>query len=396
MYSVWPYFAAMGALLLLAATPLLRAADVLPPSGQRRLQSLDGLRGFLALAVVFHHGAIYHRYLVDRVWQVPPSQFYTVLGPLGVSLFFMITAFLFWSRVIRQHGKPNWPKLYIERVFRIGPLYLAAIAAMLATIAIEGGSALHASPFGFARSLVPWLLLGFKVGPDIAGFPDTRLVLAGVTWTLRLEWLFYLSLPVLALLARRGQLHLWATAILLACSLIIQAVYLRPGSMLAMISLFLTGMLCASLHTEGMVKRLPDRWSSAAVVALLAVIVTTQEGMTASCTMLIGIIFYLVISGTTVFGLLVSRPAIRLGTISYGIYLLQGLTLAALLRPPVLKAIATGSPLGHWSLVFLSSVLLVFVAMIAHTRIELPGIALGKRLAAALASRVQHFTPSLG
>lgn len=101
MYAIWPYFVCMALLLLLAATPALRLADTPPSGGHKRLRSLDGLRGFLALAVVFSHGAVYQRYLVDGVWQAPPSPFYAFLGPFGVSLFFMITGFLFWSQIVR-------------------------------------------------------------------------------------------------------------------------------------------------------------------------------------------------------------------------------------------------------------------------------------------------------
>ncbi len=146
MYAVWPYFACMTVLLLVAARPALRLADAPPSDGHNRLRSLDGLRNFLALAVVFHHGAIYHRYLVDGVWELPPSHFYTILGPIGVSLFFMITGFLFWSRLLRQHGRPGWRRLYIDRVFRIGPLYLTAVVGLLIGVVVEGGAMLHASP----------------------------------------------------------------------------------------------------------------------------------------------------------------------------------------------------------------------------------------------------------
>lgn len=265
---------------------------------------------------------------------------------------------------------------------------------MLAGVVIEGGAALHGSIGDWLRDLAPWLALGFVEGPDIGGFHDTRVLLARVTWTLHWEWLFYLSLPVSAVLARRGRLHLPAIGLLLAATLIRQAVHPAVPALnhpLPFVTLFLTGMFCASLHAEGLTKRRSDTWSSAAVLTLLTIVALAQQGSTAGSTILLGLIFYLIVSGTTVFGLLVSRPAVRLGDISYGIYLLQGLALAALLRPEPLREIATGSALGHWVMVFLSSVLLVAVATLAHDRIERPGIALGKRLAAALATRRQRF-----
>lgn len=380
----------MTVLLLLAATPALRLADKPPSDGHNRLRNLDGLRGILALAVVFHHGAVYHRYLIDSVWDPWPSQFYGILGPVGVSLFFMITGFLFWSRLIRHQGKSNWSRLYIDRVFRIGPLYLAAVAAMLVSVAIEGGSTLHTSIGGFVRDLAPWLALGLLDGPDIAGFKDTYLVLAGVIWTLKSEWFFYISLPVSALLARSRRLHLPAVALMLSASLLRLAMHPAPSGKLRLIALFLTGMICASLQAEGWVKSLPDKWSSAALILLLGLVVTTQVGFTASCILLLGMCFFLIVSGTTVFGLLVTRAAVRLGDISYGIYMLQGLALAALLRPEPLRTIATTLPIGHWTLVLLSIILLIAVATMSHAVIERPGIALGRRFAASLAGRLQY------
>ena len=57
-------------------------------SSRSRVETLDGLRGFLALAVFFHHGALYHTFIQDGLWRPPPDRFYALLGPFGVALFF--------------------------------------------------------------------------------------------------------------------------------------------------------------------------------------------------------------------------------------------------------------------------------------------------------------------
>jgi len=92
----------MAFLLSLVASPLFRGAEVPPSPRGGRISTLDGLRGFLALGVFFHHAAVYHEYLSDGRWQVPPSRFYTLVGQSSVAMFFMITGFLFWSRIIQQ------------------------------------------------------------------------------------------------------------------------------------------------------------------------------------------------------------------------------------------------------------------------------------------------------
>ena len=147
-------------------------------------------------------------------------------------------------------------------------------------------------------------------------------------------------------------------------------------------ALFLAGMISASLLRAGIILRLSDHATSVLVLAFIgAVFVTCHTAYAILSVILMGPAFYLIASGCTVFGLLTSRPARRLGEISYGIYLLQGLVLAAVLRPAPLRAIAVASPLGHWTLVCLAAVLLVVVATAAHKYIERPGISLGRRVA---------------
>ena len=384
-YAAWPSFACMAIVLGLAATPAMTLADS-PPGGRRnRLAAMDGLRGFLALAVVFHHAAMYHRFLIDGRWEPTPSRFYDAMGPVGVSLFFMITGYLFWSRLVDAAGRPAWAALYIGRVFRIGPLYLAAVGVMLAVVFLQTGTA--SQPGGAAallRQVGPWLALGALSGGDVDAYHGTSLLLAGVTWTLQSEWTFYLGLPVLALAARSRRAALPIVAVALAICLTRLAVHPASAGRVAQAALFLTGMMCASLHRQGLVARIPDAWASVLVVALLAAGLLCAPAYTPGMVVLLGLTFYLVTSGCTVFGLLTSRPAIRLGDVSYGIYLLQGLVLAAVLRPAPLRAFALASPAGHWSLVLLACVSLVAVATVAHVGIEQPGIALGRRAAAAL------------
>ena len=99
-YSIWPYFLGTAIFMLFASTPILKAADTPPSSVPSRIHTLDGLRGFLALAVLFHHGAIYHGYLKTGIFALPPSRFYTDLGEAGVAMFFMITGYLFWGQIL--------------------------------------------------------------------------------------------------------------------------------------------------------------------------------------------------------------------------------------------------------------------------------------------------------
>jgi len=331
-YSVWPFFLCVGLIVGLAATPWFKAADSPPSPHPNRIVTVDGLRGFLALAVVFHHCAVYHRLLADGVWEYPPSHVLAVLGQVGVALFFMITGYLFWSQLLRAKGRPSWVKLYTGRVFRIGPLYLAAIAAMFFAIAVLTHATLREPASTLLRHMSIWLGLGLFSGPELNGY-NARLLLADVTWTLRWEWLFYLSLPVIGLGARMKGMHLPFVVSLLA-GLEIYLYSTDPGqdpSDLHYLVLFLLGMLCASLDFEKITLRLPNALGSVLIVLLVSLAFRFETPVLMFVPQLmLGAAFYLILCGSDLLGLLTSRPALRLGDISYGIYLLQGLVLAAI------------------------------------------------------------------
>src|SRR5580698_8480250 len=134
--------------------------------------------------------------------------------------------------------------------------------------------------------------------------------------------------------------------------------------------------------------RLSDRAASVMALVLLASVFLFRNCYASGPVILLGVTFFLIISGCTVFGLLVSRPAIRLGDVSYGIYLLQGLALAAFFRPGMLRSLAIASPVYHWCLGLLSACVLIAVAVVAHAAIERPGIVLGKRVGNAFKQRM--------
>ena len=381
-YSVWPTFVCVSLLVGLAATPWFGAADAPPNPRPNRLVTVDGLRGFLALAVVFHHAAVYHRYLLDGAWVSPPSRFYASLGQVGVAFFFMITGYLFWTQMLRAEGKPSWAALYIGRVFRIAPLYLAAALGVFALVAAATGLHLREPVLTLFRHVCAWLALGFFPEAEL-NLTNAKLWLADVTWTLRCEWFFYLSLPLLAFGARRRKLDLVFVLILLAVSLgSWRATYISdPASSLPLVTLFLFGMLNASLKNNHVMLKIGNVWGSAFATGLLALLFyfpTVTSAMAPQ--LLIFATMHLFLGGSNLFGLLQSRPALRLGDISYGIYLLQGFALAAAFRPSPLRALDLSSPLFHWLLTLLASVLTVVLATIAHVWIERPGIAVGKAL----------------
>lgn len=389
-YSVWPFFACMALLFVLVSTPLFSRADEAPGKSAGRLRSIDGLRGYAALAVLFHHTVYYRFFLIDGRWGYDSAgSFYHSLGPAGVAMFFMVTGHLFWSRLLNENGKLNWGSLYVGRFFRIVPLHTFAIIVM-AIFALAGAGWQLNTPLPILiGQVMRWLGFGFLGYPEINGLPlrHLHLLLAGVLWTLHIEWLFYFSLPFVAVVARSRRAHL--PVILTALSVCLGWLLLNPDHWRKMDivcpALFLIGMASASLQANKVIPPLQDRVASGIVItALMSVFVTFPVVYAAVPIVLLGVAFYLVSSGCTVFGLLTCTPARRLGDISYGIYLLQGLLLAAVFQVGPMPSFALSSPLAYWTLALACAALLIVVATATYVLIEMPGIALGRRVAALL------------
>lgn len=60
------------------------------------MTNIEGLHGYLAFSVFLHHAIITRHYLTMGEWEAPTLHASTMLGEGGVTLFFLITAFL-WA-----------------------------------------------------------------------------------------------------------------------------------------------------------------------------------------------------------------------------------------------------------------------------------------------------------
>jgi peptidoglycan/LPS O-acetylase OafA/YrhL len=384
--AVWPYFFLVAVVIGVASLPLFRSTDIAPAPGAR-YSAIDGLRGFLALSVFVFHLIVTHRFIETGAWDAPSFRFYALLGPVGVSLFFMITGFLFWGKMLRVEGHPRWRELYIGRLFRIGPMYLFVVLAMLYIVFARTGFQLHEPAGVVAGSILQWLALGaIDTQPDVNAY-QASLVLAKVTWTISYEWAFYASLMATAYFAR-GRRHLISVFGALALCLA-GKIFLRIDAM-GFAVLFLSGMAVASLLHENMKPRISPNVSSAMALACLTVIFATSGGgYGATTAVLLALFFYLVCSGATLFGLLTTTAAHRLGNVSYSLYLMQGLVLAIVFSNDSIRTFAMASPLGYWAIGVVSACVLLLGSSLGYVFIERPGIALGKRLGATPAALTQ-------
>jgi peptidoglycan/LPS O-acetylase OafA/YrhL len=146
-------------------------------------------------------------------------------------------------------------------------------------------------------------------------------------------------------------------------------------------------MLVASLLREKYVIRCSDTARSSAALTCLTVLFVAAwqsdriQGYGTPALLASAVFFHLVASGTTLFGLLTTRAAQRLGNISYSIYLLQGLALALVYWHEPVRTLALSDVAVFWLLGALCSILLVSVAALTYTGIELRSIGLGRKYA---------------
>jgi peptidoglycan/LPS O-acetylase OafA/YrhL len=305
------------------------------------VETLDGLRGFLALSVFLHHTAIYHSFLGGGAWAPPANRFYAMLGPTPVAMFFMITGFLFWSQILAKKGRPDWIRLYVGRIFRIGPIYLCAVAVMLVCVFVVTGAKLSVSPGQLAKELAKWLALGAITGGPVNGYDRAPILLAKVTWSLSYEWAYYASLVLTALsFGWSASTPEWVRSLVASIAIVIS------------ITIF----------------------NSPYEVVPLFLLATA---------------FFLIADGATLFGLLKTPGARRLGDISFGIYLLQGLVMAAAFALPGAVDSEQHSPVYHWLIATGCGCAIAFVSMGAHVLVERPGVDLG-RVATRLIRKDQH------
>ena len=376
------------AVALLTCTLIALRSD--PLAATDRFVAVDGLRGYLAFCVFLHHSAIWYFYLRSGTWDVPPSNLYTHFGQSGVALFFMITGFLFFSKILNgRDSGVDWLRLYVSRFLRLVPLYLVSMACLFAIVAILSGFTLHEPVREVYHDVSRWLFFTMHGTPDINGVNGTSIIVAGVTWSLPYEWRFYLMLPAFAWLLRVkvGKPYLIIGVVTLL------AVLLKIKNIYTWLS-FVGGMVAAfSVRSERLGQLLRRREVTLAVMAFLAATVALYPSAKAAVPLLaLTLFFTTVASGNSFFGLFTNRASRILGEMAYGVYLLHGLFLFVLFRFVMgYEQARTLSPLMHWGFVLSLVPLLVVACFAAYMYVEKPALDRTKAVTASL--RNGRFNP---
>jgi len=147
-----------------------------------QMDSLDGLRGFAALIVVFSHTSNVGMFFI-------PFLDLRGIGKSGVFLFFLLSSFLLTLPLLKKGRDvlsfPVMSHYWQRRFFRIYPLYtIYLLFAALSTLVIF--------------TLFGWSGIGIPFALDWYGFFN-HLTLQegkGVTWSIAVEFKFYFILPI--------------------------------------------------------------------------------------------------------------------------------------------------------------------------------------------------------
>ena len=332
----------------------------------KRLHSIDGLRGFLAVFVMYHHAVITYFFYSTGKWSTPPSRLSTLFGQGGVAMFFMVTALLFWSRALAANGRMDLQRFFWSRLMRIVPMYLVAAFALIFTALALTHFRLNDTPAHVLKDAAAWILFTFPGTPNLNGLHNTGLINT-VFWSLVYEWKFYLLFPLMLFFARgHGS---WIL-------LLVSAVLVHWYSVSNVEWYFVYGALTATILTKfpATKKFFAGPAGSLLVVMLLGLIfVSTPTAYSPGAAPLFFAVFFVIACGNTMFGILTCRPARLLGTISYSVYLMHNFWLYLAFRLVNHYAAVPSIPISlYWSLTGVVALFVIGTSAMTYRFVEFP------------------------
>ena len=364
------------------------------PASEKRIGQIDGLRGFLCLAVMFHHFVVWMQMArLGGGWSTPTINFFQMIGSGAVALFFMATGLLFYPRIRAGFSANNWPSIFVSRLFRIVPLSIVAVVMVTGVVMFHTGRGLDEAYPGAA---LQWVAATGM--PPLLGYADSARVSAYVLWTLNMEWIFYLlALPACALLMElfhRRRWPSWTLPIVLILAGVVLKEAFHGVTFWKYLPMFATGMLAFELSCRPVIaRRLQSRSATWAALASLAFAAVVFKSPLDLAWPFLAAFFMAVACGNDLGGLLRSRAAVVLGECSYGMYLMHGMFLFLLFTHG--KALTDPVPTPFLPL-FLPLLVLILAPLVSTTYllVERPGMKTGHSLARRLRKSAHHKAPA--
>ncbi|AWI26063.1 acyltransferase family protein [Flavobacterium pallidum] len=173
-------------------------------TARHKILSLDAMRGALALMVLISHVNLIRLYFRGNQVYNNPAVYH--LGRVALVGFFVLSGYLITFTILRRMESGQWHLrgFYRARIFRIWPLYYTVI--LLAIFVLPHIDALH---FTMPPSVInahdapEYYAYYFFFLPQIPSFQRVILPFAEPTWSIGVEEIFYLVIPLAVLLAKR-------------------------------------------------------------------------------------------------------------------------------------------------------------------------------------------------
>ncbi len=360
-------------------------------AGSKQVIELQSLRGLAALVVLLHHTTVY--YALPAGWHEAAERVFD--GRAAVILFFVLSGYVLTLSLTRQPITViNTLKFYYRRGWRIYP-------AMI---------------FALAIGVIYWLLFRGMVPPPIVSnwmSPEYREVNVTAVdairpflgfgaqfpvaiWTISIELIGSLVIPLVALALVRSRWVFWALTVALAGVAILMAPKLFSSTEYLVYFALGASVVLWSDRVAGWLRSDRSAVLAATAAALVLVLIQQIPGWRAGTGSTAPDLAYLLegLAATALVGIVAARhdalPLLRhrslifLGDISYGLYLLHlpvlvlvaGFGTEWLALPPM-----TTNPFTATAI--LASVTLIItipLSWMTYRFIELPGISMGRRL----------------
>ena len=282
------------------------------PQEAHRDRYLDGLRAVAALGVLASHFATN---IAGALGYAATAVFHN-LGTFGVQVFFAITGLLFTRKAVAARGQLALAPFVAARLRRIVPMYSVAIALSIGiACGVQQGVATSAGRL--LREAIALYAFGFVLdgAPSIRGLPYVEVI--GTIWSLPFEWLFYLFVPVLAVVARSWR-HVAVAASVLA---LYYGNRMWGGAADVFTPFFLPGVMMGLLPRITLTQPQRAALSLAAFALALCAIVPGNQNFTPLRLATMTAFFACAVLAAPP---MLARPGVAfLGDISYSVYLLH-------------------------------------------------------------------------
>lgn len=333
----------------------------------RYFASLDGLRCLSIVPVIWHHAT------------PRPLPGFLGKGPAGVDLFFCISGFLITTLLLRERARTGTVSLgnfYARRALRILPLYYALLLAYVGFAASMPGSAPQRAHFFHTLPLYASFTANWFADFGVA-FP----ILFSFAWSLCIEEQFYAFWPwILRTCAPRSALVAMGALLVLdglAEHGALSAVLPPGGQALRVVTSFaapiglgsVLGLLLHERASFAILNALLGRtWSAAlALGAVFGLLLWPSAPLSAFQASLAALVGACVIrEGSGLAPLLQARPVAYVGSVSYGLYLLNSTAIGVVKR--LFPNDAGNSGFVFW----LSLPLALGLAALSHRYLEMP------------------------